>query len=62
MKLFREIALLLKPGGMFFYSEPPFLVSGREFGEKLALAEETGFRQVDRFLFFVNRAAVLRKV
>jgi ubiquinone/menaquinone biosynthesis C-methylase UbiE len=61
-KLFREIALLLKPGGIFFYTEPPVLVSGRDFGEKLALAEEAGFLQVDRFLFFVNRAAVLRKV
>jgi SAM-dependent methyltransferase len=60
-KLFREIALLLKPGGKLFFSEPPILVSGREFREKIALAEEAGFRQLDRFLFFVNRAAVLRK-
>ena len=60
-KLFREIAMLLKPGGMLFYTEPPVIVSGREFRENLALAEEAGFRQVDRFLFFVNRAAVLRK-
>lgn len=60
-KLFREIALLLKPGGMLFYTEPPFIVSGREFREKLALAAEAGFRQVDRSLFFVNRAVVLRK-
>ena len=60
-KLFREISLLLKPGGTLFFSEPPILVSGREFGEKIALAEGAGFRQVDQFLFFVNRAAVLRK-
>jgi ubiquinone/menaquinone biosynthesis C-methylase UbiE len=61
-KLFREIALLLKPGGTLFYTEPPFIVSGKEFRDNLALAEEAGFRQVDRSLFFVNRAAVLRKV
>lgn len=60
-KLFQEIALLLKPGGTLFYTEPPFIVSGREFRENLALAEEAGFRQVDRSLFFVNRAAGLRK-
>ena len=60
-KLFREIALLLKPGGTLFYTEPPLIVSGKEFREKLALAEEAGFRQVDRSLFFVNRAVVLRK-
>jgi SAM-dependent methyltransferase len=60
-KLFREIAALVKTGGTLFYTEPPFIVSGREFRENLALAEEAGFRQVDRFLFFVNRAVVLRK-
>jgi ubiquinone/menaquinone biosynthesis C-methylase UbiE len=60
-KLFREIALLLKPGGTLFYTEPPFIVSGREFRDNLTLAEAAGFRQVERSLFFVNRAAVLRK-
>lgn len=60
-KLFREIALLLKLGGMLFYTEPPFVVSGKEFRENLALAEEAGFRQVERSFFFVNRAIVLRK-
>lgn len=60
-KLFREIALLLKPGGTLFFSEPPILVSGREFREKIALAEEAGFLQFERSLFFVNRAAGLRK-
>jgi ubiquinone/menaquinone biosynthesis C-methylase UbiE len=60
-KLFREIALLLKPGGTLFYTEPPFIVLGKEFRDNLALAEEAGFRQVDRSLFFVNRAVTLRK-
>jgi ubiquinone/menaquinone biosynthesis C-methylase UbiE len=60
-KLFGEIALLLKPGGTLFYTEPPLVVSGKEFRENLALAEEAGFRQVDRFFYFVNRAVVLRK-
>lgn len=60
-KLFREIAALLKPGGLYFYSEPPFEVSGKEFSENLLLAEKAGFTIVDRFWYFVNRTAVLRK-
>jgi ubiquinone/menaquinone biosynthesis C-methylase UbiE len=60
-KLFREIALLLKSGGTLFYTEPPFIVSGKEYRDNLALAEEAGFLQVERLLFFVNRAAVLIK-
>lgn len=60
-KLFREIALLLKPGGTLFYTEPPFIVSGKEFRKNLALAEEAGFRQAGRSWFFVNRAVVLKK-
>lgn len=60
-RLFREIAALLKPGGTLFYTEPPIIVSGGEFEEKLALAENAGFRLAERRLFFVNRAAVMRK-
>jgi ubiquinone/menaquinone biosynthesis C-methylase UbiE len=59
--LFREIALLLKPGGTLFFSEPPILVSGREFREKIALAEEAGLIQTERGFYFVNRMVVLRK-
>jgi len=60
-KLFREIAAMLVPGGIFFYSEPPFLVSGKEFNENLALLEKDGFQVAERRWYFVNRAAVLRK-
>jgi ubiquinone/menaquinone biosynthesis C-methylase UbiE len=60
-RLFREISALLKPGGFLFYTEPPLVVSGSEFRENLGLAERAGFRQTDRFLYFVNRTAVLRK-
>lgn len=60
-RLFCEIALLLKPGGTLFFTEPPFEVSGKEFRETVALAEEAGFLQVDRRFFFVNRATVLKK-
>ena len=43
-KLFREIAALLRPGGTLFYTEPPFIVSGKEFRDNLAMAEDAGFR------------------
>jgi hypothetical protein len=59
--LFREIASLLKPGGLLFYSEPPFIVPGREFRTHLSEAGEAGLWVVEKRLFFVNRAAVLRK-
>lgn len=61
-KLFREISSLLIPGGLFFYSEPPFVVPGREFRANLAYAEKAGLHLQEQRFFFVNRAAVLRKV
>jgi ubiquinone/menaquinone biosynthesis C-methylase UbiE len=61
-KLFEEISSLLKPEGLFFYSEPPFIVPGTEFRENLAGAERIGFKLVEKGFFFVNRAALLRKV
>lgn len=60
-KLFREIASLLRPGGTFFFSEPPFEVPGREFTEKIALAESCGFGLMERSWYFVNRAATFMK-
>jgi len=60
-KLFREIAALLVPGGLLFISEPLFVVSGKEFRNTLALADEAGLRLAETRLFFMNRAAVLKK-
>jgi ubiquinone/menaquinone biosynthesis C-methylase UbiE len=60
-KLFSGIAAMLVPGGIFFYSEPPFLVTGTEFRENLAMAEKKGFRIAETRWYFVNRAAVLKK-
>ena len=60
-KLFQEISTLLVPGGLLFISEPPIIVSGKEFRYTLSLAQEAGLQLVERRLFFVNRAAVLRK-
>jgi 2-polyprenyl-3-methyl-5-hydroxy-6-metoxy-1,4-benzoquinol methylase len=45
-QLLRENTLLLKPGCTLYSTEPPFIVSGREFRDNLTLAEtrlpETG--------------------
>ncbi len=60
-KLFTEIAVLLRPGGKLFYTEPPFVVSGREFRDNLALAVGTGLQPIERSFFFLNRSAVLKK-
>lgn len=58
-RVFSEIGALVKPGGTLFFSEPPLVVSGREFEDELRYAEEAGFSVRERRLFFVNRAAVL---
>jgi ubiquinone/menaquinone biosynthesis C-methylase UbiE len=60
-KLFWEIADLLKTGGTLFFSEPPVIVSGREFADEIALAEQAGFRVAEKRFYFVNRAVVLVK-
>lgn len=60
-RLFREIALLLKPGGRLFYTEPLLEVSGKEFRESLEITAGAGFLQTERFFYFVNRAVVLKK-
>jgi ubiquinone/menaquinone biosynthesis C-methylase UbiE len=60
-ELFQEISTLLVPGGLLFISEPPIIVTGKEFRDTLSLAQEAGLQFVKRRLFFVNRAAVLRK-
>ena len=60
-KLFLEISTLLVPGGLLFISEPLVIVSGKEFRDTLSLAQESGLTLVERRLFFVNRAAVMRK-
>lgn len=61
-KLFQEISSLLKPEGLFYYSEPPFIVPGRVFRATLSQAEKAGLQLVEQRFFFLNRAAVLRKV
>ena len=60
-RLFREIAALLKPGGTFFLSEPPVVISESGFREEIELAQKAGFVPVRRLHYFVNRAVVMKK-
>jgi len=60
-QLFQEISSLLVPGGLFYYAEPPFNVSGNEFRTHCLQAEKAGLHLEKRQFYFVNRAAVLRK-
>ena len=61
-KLFSEIAAMLRPGGTFFYSEPPFLVPKKEFFENLEIMKTLGLEVVETRWYFLNRAALLKKV
>jgi ubiquinone/menaquinone biosynthesis C-methylase UbiE len=60
-ELFREIATLLAPGGLLFISEPPIVVSGREFRKTLGLAADAGLTKIGDRFYLVNRAAAFRK-
>ena len=60
-KLFREIHVLLKPGGQVFFTEPLFIVKGDEFRNSLLNAQNVGFELVETTRLFVHRAAVLKK-
>ena len=60
-KLFEEISTRLVPGGLLFISEPPIVVSGKDFQDTLKLAQMSGLRLLETRFFFVNRAAVLKK-
>ncbi len=61
-KLFQEISSLLTPKGLFFYTEPRFEVSGREFRATLTQAERARLHTTEQRFYFINRAAVLWKV
>jgi ubiquinone/menaquinone biosynthesis C-methylase UbiE len=60
-KLFQEIHSLLIPGGLLFFTEPPFIVPKEEFNNTLLRAQDAGFELLKKEWFFVNRAAILKK-
>ena len=47
-RLLGEIHHCLKPGGKLLLAEPPIHVTGKKFANEVAIAEEVGFRIVER--------------
>ena len=61
-RLLGEIRDCLKGGGKLLLAEPPIHVSSRMFANEVAIAEEVGFRMVERPRVRWCRAVVLQKV
>ena len=60
-RLFKEIASLLKPGGLFFIVEPPFHVSKTAMLKTVRKAQDAGFIFVEKPKVFLSKTAVLKK-
>jgi ubiquinone/menaquinone biosynthesis C-methylase UbiE len=58
---FDEMFMLLKPGGRFFIAEPMFHVSRNDFGCLVEMAQDAGFKILDKPRVRISRAAVLVK-
>ena len=58
---FKEIGLLLKPGGQVLIVEPPIHVSKTAFAETIRIARSAGFTPTDRPKVFMSKAVILRK-
>jgi len=57
-----EVWDLLVPGGVLYMVEPKFVVSRKEFGETIGIAEKIGFIAKKGPLMMLSRAALFRKV
>ncbi len=60
-RFINEIAVTLKPGGLWLVAEPNIHVSTKDFGQTLELAKSAGLSVVDRPKIFWSRAALLKK-
>ncbi len=60
--LFREIAKVLKPGGILLFSEPSGHVSKPEFFASVKKAEKQGFQQVEELIIRRANSLLLKKV
>ena len=60
-KFFDEAKSLLKPGGLIFMSEPPIHVSKSSFNQSVIIAENTGFKIIDRPKVFLGQTILLKK-
>jgi ubiquinone/menaquinone biosynthesis C-methylase UbiE len=61
-RLLTEIRDCLKPAGRFLVAEPRLHVSGKAFGQTVALAEEVGLKVVENPAVRLCRAAVFERL
>jgi len=59
--LFSQFKKIMKEGSVLYIVEPSFHVSKNDFEETLAIAEEEGFKIVEKPRVFFSRTAVLKK-
>jgi ubiquinone/menaquinone biosynthesis C-methylase UbiE len=60
-KLFNEIKSILKPNGQVFIVEPPFHVSKAAFEETVRIAQNAGFRPVERPKVVLSKTVILKR-
>lgn len=60
--LFNKLYLMMKPGGRLLFAEPTGHVSKEEFIQSVALAEDSGFIQVEKLTIKNSHAVLLKKV
>ncbi len=60
-KFFEEVQSLLKTGGKIYIVEPPIHVSKSAFKKTIAIAENAGFRVVERPKVFLGQTVVLER-
>jgi SAM-dependent methyltransferase len=60
-RFIREIAGILKPGGLFYLAEPRIHVTRKSFNATVAMAKGAGLTLVESPGVFISRAALMRK-
>jgi len=58
-RLFKELKLILKPGGKMYIIEPKFHVSKNAFENMTTLIKQNGFEIIDRPKVFFSRSILL---
>ena len=60
-RFFGQVHLALKPGGLFFITEPKFHVSEVEYRHELAIAAKVGFEVKEEPVVRFSHATVMKK-